>query len=102
MVLPAACPPRRLTRARADGQALIVSLSSGELAHVPLSGDEEVQVFKAHMYEPWITSFDNWDETGMTVWSGGDDCVLKKWDLTQTFRPTFVNKQYVCLYCESR
>lgn len=47
------------------------------------------------MYEPWITSFDRWDESGNTVWSGGDDCVLKKWDLMQTFRPVLVNKQYV-------
>lgn len=47
------------------------------------------------MYEPWITSFDKGDESGMTVWSGGDDCVLKKWDLGQTFRPSLVNKEYV-------
>lgn len=50
------------------------------------------------MYEPWITSFDRSDESGMTVWSGGDDCVLKKWDLEDTSSPTFVNKQYIPLY----
>jgi diphthamide biosynthesis protein 7 len=82
-----------LTTRRPDGQSLIVSLSSGDLAHVPLGEDEDIEVFKAHMYEPWITSFDRWDESGTTVWSGGDDCVLKKWDLTQTFRPILVNKQ---------
>jgi hypothetical protein len=50
------------------------------------------------MYEPWITSFDRADESGKTVWSGGDDLVMKKWDLEQTFRPSLVNKQYVsCL-----
>lgn len=71
-----------------------MSISSGSLACVDLEDpDNEVTDFSAHMYEPWITSFDRWDETGMTVWSGGDDCVLKKWDLSDTTRPTFVNKQ---------
>ena len=72
-----------------------MSLSSGHLAHIPLEGDEEIQTFAAHMYEPWITSFDRADESGKTVWSGGDDLVMKKWDLEQTFRPSLVNKQYV-------
>jgi len=80
---------------RPSGKALIVSLSSGHLAHIPLEGDEEIQTFSAHMYEPWITSFDRADESGKTVWSGGDDLVMKKWDLEQTFRPSLVNKQYV-------
>jgi diphthamide biosynthesis protein 7 len=85
--------PAKVTRS--TGDALIVSLSSGHLAHVPLGEDEDIQSFSAHMYEPWITSFDKGDESGMTAWSGGDDCVLKKWDLGQTFRPSLVNKQYV-------
>lgn len=75
------------------GKALVVSLSSGHLAHILLEGDEEIQTFSAHMYEPWITAFDKSDDSAMTVWSGGDDLVLKKWDLEQTFRPSLVNKQ---------
>jgi hypothetical protein len=55
------------------------------------------------MYEPWITSFDKGDGSEMTVWSGGDDLVLKKWDLEQNFRPSLVNKQYVtCGECGLR
>jgi len=78
-----------------SGKSLIVSLSSGFLAHVPLDDNEEIQTFSAHMYEPWITTFDKSDDSEMTAWSGGDDLVLKKWDLEQTFRPSLVNKQYV-------
>lgn len=79
-------------------RALIVSVSSGTLAYIDLEdSDNEVTEFSAHMYEPWITTFDRSDESGMTVWSGGDDCVLKKWDLEDTTRPIFVNKQCVPL-----
>jgi diphthamide biosynthesis protein 7 len=73
---------------------LIVSISSGSLAYIDLEDtDNEITEFSAHMYEPWITSFDSTDDTGRTVWSGGDDCVMKRWDLDDTSRPTFVNKQ---------
>lgn len=78
-----------------------MSLSNGELALLAPEDDgvatevsyEVVQSWKAHDYEPWITSFDRW--TPRRVWSGGDDCVLKCWDLDDTSRPVFVNRKYV-------
>ncbi|WVQ64803.1 uncharacterized protein L199_002972 [Kwoniella botswanensis] len=74
--------------------SIITSLSNGNLYHIiPTPTRWEVESsWKAHDYEPWITSFDNWDSN--TVWSGGDDCKLKRWDIRETFRPTFVNKNF--------
>ncbi|WVW80033.1 hypothetical protein I302_102006 [Kwoniella bestiolae CBS 10118] len=74
--------------------SIITSLSTGNLSHITPTptGWEVDSTWKAHDYEPWITSFDNWDSN--TVWSGGDDCKLKRWDIRETFRPTFVNKNF--------
>ncbi|WWC68733.1 uncharacterized protein I206_102667 [Kwoniella pini CBS 10737] len=73
---------------------IITSLSTGNLAHIVSTptGWQVDQSWKAHDFEPWITSFDNWDSN--TVWSGGDDCKLKRWDIRETFRPTFINKNF--------
>ncbi|WWC87782.1 uncharacterized protein L201_002674 [Kwoniella dendrophila CBS 6074] len=73
---------------------IITSLSNGNLSHLTptQTGWEIESSWKAHDFEPWITSFDNWDSN--TVWSGGDDCKLKRWDLRETFRPTLVNKNF--------
>jgi hypothetical protein len=72
---------------------LITSLSTGSLAHlIPRPPGWEVsQSFHAHDYEPWITSFDLGRPE--VVWSGGDDCKLKCWDLRDTSRPVVVNKR---------
>ncbi|WVR03930.1 hypothetical protein IAU60_000929 [Kwoniella sp. DSM 27419] len=77
-----------------EPSSIITSLSNGSLAHlVPNESDYEVETsWKAHDFEPWITSFDNWDTN--TVWSGGDDCKLKRWDIRETFRPSMVNKNF--------
>ncbi|WVF67097.1 hypothetical protein IAT40_001842 [Kwoniella sp. CBS 6097] len=74
--------------------SIITSLSSGSLAYLKPNetGYEVESEWKAHDFEPWITSFDNWDLN--TVWSGGDDCKLKRWDIRETFRPTLVNKNF--------
>ncbi|WWD16638.1 hypothetical protein CI109_101068 [Kwoniella shandongensis] len=74
--------------------SIITSLSTGSLAHLVPSetGYEVSSTFHAHDYEPWITTFDLWDTN--IVWSGGDDCKLKRWDLRETSRPTLVNKNF--------
>ncbi|KAK4685685.1 diphthine methyl ester acylhydrolase, partial [Tremellales sp. Uapishka_1] len=76
-------------------RALITSLSSGSLAHLLPSSSGELQVvdeWSAHDYEPWITAFDRWSPC--TVWSGGDDLKLKRWDLRDTSQPTATNKWF--------
>lgn len=73
--------------------SIVVSLSTGSIAL--LQGEASLSVtstWKAHMYEAWIAAFDAWND--QTVWTGGDDCVLKGWDLRDGCgRPTFVNKE---------
>ncbi|WVN90475.1 uncharacterized protein L203_105711 [Cryptococcus depauperatus CBS 7841] len=74
--------------------SIITSISNGSLAYLTPSptGHEIVSAWRAHDFEPWITAFDLQDP--MTIWSGGDDCKLKRWDLRQTRIPTFVNKNF--------
>ncbi|EIW68888.1 hypothetical protein TREMEDRAFT_31124, partial [Tremella mesenterica DSM 1558] len=77
---------------------LIVSLSSGKLVLLSpstfgLNGSNwEMNIWNGHDYEPWIVIFDQHDPH--TVWSGGDDLFLKKWDLRDTSHPTFISKRF--------
>jgi diphthamide biosynthesis protein 7 len=60
---------------------IITSLSSGHLSHLTPTptGYTTTSTWSAHTYEPWICAFDAWDPN--RIWSGGDDCILKSWDL---------------------
>ncbi|OWZ80747.1 WD40 repeat domain 85 [Cryptococcus neoformans Bt85] len=73
---------------------IITSVSNGSLAHlIPASSGYVLSSsWPAHDFEPWITTFSIDDPK--TVWSGGDDCKLKRWDLREPGRPTFVNKNF--------
>lgn len=66
---------------------VITSLSSGELAHV--AGGEVVARWAAHDFEPWIAAWHGRD----TVWSGGDDLALKRWDVRMPGEATFVKRK---------
>lgn len=73
---------------------IMVSLSSGELAHVvtrPTGMEVEAQ-WAAHDFEPWITAWGR-EAGGSTVWSGGDDLALKRWDVRMPGTATFVKRK---------
>ncbi|KAL7336774.1 WD40-repeat-containing domain protein [Rhodotorula toruloides] len=76
-----------------DPASIVVSLSDGSVC--TLGGESAFEVtssWHAHDFEPWIAAFDCWESS--TVWTGGDDLMLKGWDLRQGCdRPTFVNKR---------
>ena len=94
---------------------LITSLSNGSLALLASNSSGSLDVestWKAHDFEPWITSWDCWDLN--SVWSGilpilansliqrlmawiplgGDDLKLKRWDIRDISSPTFVNRKW--------
>ncbi|ODN76820.1 hypothetical protein L202_05420 [Cryptococcus amylolentus CBS 6039] len=74
--------------------SIIASISNGSLSHLTPTptGYEVSSSWHAHDFEPWITAFDLQDVN--TVWSGGDDCKLKRWDLREPFMPSMVNKNF--------
>lgn len=71
---------------------IMVSLSSGELAHIVTreSGMDVVSHWHAHDFEPWITA---WGREPHTVWSGGDDLALKRWDVRMPGTATFTKRK---------
>ncbi|KAL7419730.1 Diphthine methyltransferase [Cryptotrichosporon argae] len=78
----------------AGPDAVICSLSNGKLALVrPAEGHMVVDSrWAAHDYEPWITAWDALD--AHTVWSGGDDLALKRWDVRVPAAPTFTYRRF--------
>ncbi|KAN0030302.1 hypothetical protein ACTA71_010064 [Dictyostelium dimigraforme] len=68
-----------------SGDKLVCSFSDGNIGIFKVSDDYsnviEDKRWKAHDYEAWICAFNYHDES--TVFSGGDDCKFKIWDLNQ-------------------
>jgi diphthamide biosynthesis protein 7 len=61
--------------------AVVASYSSGHLCVWRCAPSELVcdQHWQAHSLEAWIAAYDHWNPH--VIYSGGDDCVLKAWDL---------------------
>ncbi|EAL72439.1 WD40 repeat-containing protein [Dictyostelium discoideum AX4] len=68
-----------------SGDKLICSFSDGNIGLFKVTKDyskvTEEKRWKAHDYEAWICAFNYHDES--IVFSGGDDCKFKIWDLNQ-------------------
>ncbi|KZT44366.1 WD40 repeat-like protein [Sistotremastrum suecicum HHB10207 ss-3] len=75
--------------------ALVASSSDGHLSLLKDNGSD-IQLtmsWHAHDYEPWVAAWDYWDPN--TVYSGGDDLILKSWDVrTSCDTPTATNKRF--------
>ena len=52
---------------------------------------EIVQTSKQHDFEAWICTYDSWDPN--LIYSGGDDCKLKIWDLRSCNRGVVIGKK---------
>ncbi|XP_053388811.1 diphthine methyltransferase-like [Mercenaria mercenaria] len=79
----------------------IVSSDSKGCLHVHQLCDsclKELVSWKAHDFEAWISAFDQWNTD--IVYSGGDDCKLKVWDLrVGTHCPTLTSKRHSMGVC---
>ncbi|XP_008278842.1 diphthine methyltransferase isoform X2 [Stegastes partitus] len=75
-----------------DSAGCISVLSLAEGALTALSQ------WKAHDFEAWISAFSYWDT--QLIYSGGDDCKLKGWDLrVGPSSPTFTSKRHSMGVC---
>ncbi|XP_018524072.1 diphthine methyltransferase [Lates calcarifer] len=72
------------------GCVSVLSLAEGTLT--------ALSQWKAHSFEAWISAFSYWDT--QLVYSGGDDCKLKGWDLrVGPSCPTFTSKRHSMGVC---
>ncbi|XP_067377903.1 diphthine methyltransferase isoform X1 [Channa argus] len=80
----------RLVCSDSAGCASLISLAEGNLT--------ALSHWKAHDFEAWISAFSYWDL--QQVYTGGDDCKLKGWDLrVDPSRPTFTSKKHSMGVC---
>ncbi|XP_055951630.1 diphthine methyltransferase-like [Argiope bruennichi] len=72
----------------------IASDTKGNLNYVALRESELslLESWNAHGFESWIVAFDYSHPN--VVYSGGDDCRLKGWDLRNVSSATFINKSH--------
>ncbi|XP_054467515.1 diphthine methyltransferase isoform X1 [Anoplopoma fimbria] len=80
----------RLVCSDSAGCVSVLSLAEGALT--------TLSQWKAHDFEAWISAFSYWDT--QLVYSGGDDCKLKGWDLrVGPSCPTFTSKRHSMGVC---
>ncbi|KAK3091025.1 hypothetical protein FSP39_016585 [Pinctada imbricata] len=80
----------RIACSSSDGRITVYQLTNSDVL--------ELSSWNAHGFEAWITAFNYWNEN--IVYSGGDDCKLKGWDLRQSTEiPAFVSKRHSMGVC---
>lgn len=80
----------RIVCSDSAGCTSVLSLAEGALT--------TLSQWKAHDFEAWISAFSYWDT--QLVYSGGDDCKLKGWDLRiGPSSPTFISKRHSMGVC---
>ncbi|CAG8535928.1 7332_t:CDS:10 [Paraglomus occultum] len=88
-------------RIKPDETRVAVSDSEGQISILSIDSDQRIDcTFKwtAHKYSAWIAAFNYWNTN--IVYSGGDDCLMKGWDIrTDPSVPVFCNKKHQAGVC---
>ena len=84
--------PSRIAVSQSDGCVSLWDASPGA------PGLTQIECWAAHGFEAWITAFDYWNTD--VVYSGGDDCLFKGWDLrVGTSSPIFTKRSHSMGVC---
>ncbi|KAI8826847.1 WD40-repeat-containing domain protein [Fimicolochytrium jonesii] len=88
-------------RLNAEGSPRIVfSSSDGSISQLAVADGELrlLQEWHGHDYEAWIAAYNCWDTN--VVYTGGDDCALKGWDLRMDpLYSTFTSRRHEAGVC---
>ncbi|KAK6170667.1 hypothetical protein SNE40_019002 [Patella caerulea] len=92
------------TKHESESQKVVASDSTGSISVYDINSDAQcLHRWKAHEFEAWISCFNYWDSN--ILYSGGDDCKLKGWDLRQDTNSPIFTKRFdmgVCsMQCNS-
>lgn len=79
---------------QSESPKIVVSHSDGgiSLNDVSEGGITTMETWKGHDFEAWIAAFDHFDPN--TVFTGGDDCRFKAWDVRSECRQPLFSKLY--------
>ncbi|XP_033109190.1 diphthine methyltransferase-like isoform X2 [Anneissia japonica] len=81
--------------------SIVTSDSKGMVSTFQVSNERslsQISQWTAHEFEAWISAFDYWQPN--VIYSGGDDCRLKGWDIRKPCHaPTFVSKSHSMGVC---
>lgn len=79
-------------------RSILISDSKGQIALYRIAEDSitAVHTWKAHEFESWMVTINDWDPNQSV--SGGDDCLMKGWDIRSP-HSTFTNTSHSMGVC---